>query len=669
MSEEPLPDLVTKIKGDANSLIAEIAAARAAMRGFQDESDKTSKKVKKDSDDEGKAVQDFTRLLGSKLSDGENSFTSLGKAIDEQRLKVRGLQKDFQTNGSFSLLGDITKTKNDLKSLTDIGEQLGVDFGKDGFAAGQSFSADLSESLGSLGEYTTPILVGVAAAAAPLIGATIASAVSAGFGLGVIGLGAYALKDNAQIKAAFSGLGKDASSVLTDAASPLIGPLVSGMHELDDAVKTIGPDLTGMFTAAAPAASALAAGIAGFAETAAPEFEAAMKGAAPAVESLAMTLPQFGAALGGAVQIMTSTPGITQDIQEGMGSLDVVLLGTAKTIQLLGRAWQDTGGEVFYAGQELRKAADGIDAHVHAMLGETPALGGAALAAGALAGNFNQAAVATRTWAETFGLLTAAQAKNEAQTEDNGNALLAMKSADTALNTSLKKHTESWNENTTAGQAQWQQLIDATAATKAYFAQLSGGKPMSEALTASDLKATEALLKQAKQAGATKTELQPLVQEVNDLRAALDLLKNKTVIVRVNELVSGSDVGGHRAFANSGIASFANSGVEGSLPHYDLGGIYAGGPTPLYRFAEQSVGKEALIAQRGDSNRAISALSEAAQWHGGQFVPNAGSSGGGSPSGDGVTQVNIYLDSKVIATKLIPTVQRMNARAKTPIFG
>ena len=139
--------------------------------------------------------------------------------------------------------------------------------------------------------------------------------------------------------------------------------------------------------------------------------------------------------------------------------------------------------------------------------------------------------------------------------------------------------------------------------------------------------------------------------------------------------------GGHASIAsvlaNSGVA-FANSGMAGAIPHFDLTGTYAGRAGGLYRFAEASTKREALIAENGDSGRARSTIREAAGWHGMTVVSNsnlsatynhAAAAAGGGRGGDTLLYTTIVMDGKVIARGLVPAVARANSRSGVSTLG
>jgi hypothetical protein len=139
---------------------------------------------------------------------------------------------------------------------------------------------------------------GLALLAAPAFAAAFSAALIGGAGLGVIGLGAWLLRDDPKVKAAASKLGNTAKSVFTGAAQPLAGPFERALNIFDQLLKDIAPDLTEMFTAISPSIEPLARGISGFIKEAMPGFLDLIKAATPFLSDLENTLPRFGEHIG-----------------------------------------------------------------------------------------------------------------------------------------------------------------------------------------------------------------------------------------------------------------------------------------------------------------------------------------------------------------------------------
>lgn len=191
-----------------------------------------------------------------------------------------------------------------------------ADVDKEGRTLGQmlaqgalsAFMSSFSNGLSGFGSTITsnPIFgtaaiaigTGLAILAAPAFGAAFSSALLLGGGLGVIGLGAWLLKDDPKIKAAASSLGKTAKTVFVGAAQPLVEPFERSLGIFEQMLHDIAPDLTEMFTAIAPAIEPLTRGVVGFIKEALPGFIDLIKAAAPFLMDLENTLPRFGEHMG-----------------------------------------------------------------------------------------------------------------------------------------------------------------------------------------------------------------------------------------------------------------------------------------------------------------------------------------------------------------------------------
>ncbi|MEU6204596.1 hypothetical protein ABZ814_13525 [Micromonospora musae] len=166
----------------------------------------------------------------------------------------------------------------------------------------------------------------IAVAASSAIAAGISAAFMSAAGLGVIGLGAWLLREDPAIKAAATELGATAKSVFTQAASPLRGPFVQALEYLRGFVTEIGPDLKEMFAAVAPAIMPLTRGITGFIRAALPGFTALVKAATPLLQDLESTLPRLGKDIGTFFGLIAgSGPGASQFFRDLLNILGMLL--------------------------------------------------------------------------------------------------------------------------------------------------------------------------------------------------------------------------------------------------------------------------------------------------------------------------------------------------------
>lgn len=712
---EPLPELGIKVKADVQDAVDGLAEVEAAEKAFGKTSDDTTAKVKKNSKEKTTATTEFERLFAVSMKDAgktlgdfgkdtqtettkaKDAYTVLGEAIDTQREKIRNLQAQFKsgTGDSSTIFGDLTKAKSDLADMAKIANTVGADFssagdkagksfadgvgkaarvtkdelGKSGKDAGESFFSGLSETFA---ESSPQISAAAGAFLAPAIAAVIATGVTAGFGLGVIGIGAMALKDDPRVKSAANGVASAFGDALKTGATPLISPLVEGLNDLDGVAKDIAPDLKAMFTAAAPAAKAFIDGVGGFAEGAAPLFADAMKQAAPVVEKLGEDLPLLGQGLGIAIDQITKTPGLVDDMDIALKVLDGTITGLGVGVRILGTLFEPVTASFKLAGE----AAGWISEKVHGAVSPTNDLAGATNNLDAYSQSLTtQNLTAVNVYAElalaiqnTKDQAAAYLVVEEKQLDLNmrlDTSLIGLKQSEDDLKASIKQNGNDWDINTQKGRNNETALLGVIQKNKDYLdaqIKLHGESPKLIAAYDAELKKE---LDLAKAHGDSAADVKALYDKYHLLYNQLMTLNGKKISFDVTGHYSSNQGGGvgvgYKASAG------ANSGVSGQLPHYDATGIYAGGAQPLYRFAEKSTVEEAVIARNGDNNRAISALRTAADWRGMDVVDRA--SRGGHGGGDVYIQHTTKLDSKVIARELIGPVQRANSRSSASIYG
>lgn len=150
--------------------------------------------------------------------------------------------------------------------------------------------------------FSTPILLGIAAAGVAALAGFLATAIStailAGIALGFIGLAAFVLRENKQIEAAYERLSDRVGKSLERAAEPMIGPLVKGMDLIGDWVEKMEPAMKRIFTGVAPMIEPLINGFMGMLNNMLPGIERALPGIQAVVDALAVHMPGLGTAIG-----------------------------------------------------------------------------------------------------------------------------------------------------------------------------------------------------------------------------------------------------------------------------------------------------------------------------------------------------------------------------------
>ena len=655
-------------RSGSESVLGDIKKSEADLKSLQGYLKEMGTEATKTFKDSGQAVSDFDRLVRVNMTDGVSAFNALNKTIDSTKRAVTGLRAEYAKTGSSSILGDVKKAEADLKTLESIGTDMGT-------TASKGFISTFGEGLSSVGEYSTPILVGAVALAAPAMGAAIATAVTAGFGLGIMGIGVLAVKDNPQVKAAFSGLTADLKSVFSDAASPMIAPLVSGLHDLDGVVKEVKPGLKALFTAAAPGLRVFLDGIGGLVTGALPGFISAMDLAEPVIEQIGKDMPQLGAAFGSFVDEIASTPGLVADVDEGFKVLDGTIRVISGTIHELGAgfnvlsevgdvmtgnigAFADRGKTVPPVFQDIGKS---MDIAVTATIDSKNAFDSNGISIGKNDAALQKLMATQNAWIQ--------------QSQANDDALLAMKEAETTFNTELKKGSKNWDENTVAGQAQVANLNSLNEKITANYAALAAVNPLTEKQTSAELKAETQLYNTAKAAGATSGELNTLKGEIADTTKNLNAMKSKAITIKITEhFITEGNANPSKYFhglASGGVVHAASGLVSGILPPRSPGTLVMAG--------EPQTKGEIFMPLAGISRqRAMSLAQVAGDAHGfdvtprGQMASMIGTGGGGGGSSVTNISVPVILGGKTLATvsrSLVATTQQAKIRGTVTGLG
>lgn len=296
---------------------------------------------------------------GASGSDGERGGTSRSGGTSGDGRDRTGGGADGGRGGEGGRGGAGGDAEADGRSL---GERIGL-------AAAQGFLGSFLSGISGLGSAvisspvlgTAAVLIGGALAtlAAPAFGAAFAAALIGGAGFGVIGLGAFLLKDDPQVKAAAGSLAKTAGAVFKGGAAVLVEPFVNSMAILENLLVKIAPDISAMFTSIAPAIVPLTRGFAGFVEGALPGFLALIEAATPFLMDLENTLPRFGDQIGQFLAVIAEAgPGATLFFRDFLNVLGIVLEAFGITISWLARLYEASRAGWFLIGQAFSLGAD-----------------------------------------------------------------------------------------------------------------------------------------------------------------------------------------------------------------------------------------------------------------------------------------------------------------------
>jgi len=152
------------------------------------------------------------------------------------------------------------------------------------------------------GMLSNPYILGIVAAAgaamAPALAAGLAGALIGGAGLGVIGLGAFLLREEPAVTKAASRLAEKTQFILGRAAKPLVGPFVQSLGLIEKMVRRLEPAFNAAFKAVGPAIVPLTNGLIALVENAMPGFLKLIQASGPFLAQLAPSLGLLGEGLG-----------------------------------------------------------------------------------------------------------------------------------------------------------------------------------------------------------------------------------------------------------------------------------------------------------------------------------------------------------------------------------
>lgn len=664
------------VKDSTKATTANIDKTTASTKKLADESEKTEKKVKSEFEKMTGASDDAAKRFEANFAKSKTAGEAFDKTIRDLHARSKVLADLYSKTGDNKFFTRMKQAESDAKKLTSAAKDLGGALEKD-VTKGAS---DAGGALSDLG----PIIGGLAAVFSPLIGGALSGAILGGMGLGGIAAGIVGQLHSPQVEGSLAQFGADMKSQFTDATSAFAPVLESTLGALD---KNLGPFWSSVkagFTELAPYLKIVGDGFARFLNEFGPGIEAAFKGSEPVLTAIAAALPSLGQSLtfffqqleAGGTGAAESIGVIFQAIEEAIAGTGILLRGLSdamswvfnlmiKIVSGLGRL---PGGEKFkMIADNMRKFRDEVTSAKPAMDG--------------LQGSIDVTNDAIQKQTEEVNALNSAwsSATDAFLTYDNAQ-LKAIKESQ-AFSKALKDNGRDWDMTHTKGQANWEALLKNIQAQKDLYDSDVKIHGVTKDNTEAYQKAIDKLLAQAQAAGLSKDQIDKLRLQFENLGQTLDKLNGRKVTFTVQGNIAGVLPGGVRGsiasvLANSGVHHFANSGVAGAIPHFDLTGTYAGRPGGLYRFAEASTTEEALIARTGDSGRARATIREAAGWHGMTVVDNSVSStynhaaasyGGGG--GDTMLYATIVMDSKVVARAIIPAVNRINGRAAVAVYG
>lgn len=149
------------------------------------------------------------------------------------------------------------------------------------------------------------LILGLIGPLAAPVGAILATALGGAF----VALGAFALRSEVTVRAAFSRMKKTIGETMRESAQPLRSALVGGMRDAGAAVKGLQSQLTAAFSATAPLVKDLVGAITDFIARALPGITKALQSMGPVMAGFRDAMGSIGAGIGEMFAAMTSGGG------------------------------------------------------------------------------------------------------------------------------------------------------------------------------------------------------------------------------------------------------------------------------------------------------------------------------------------------------------------------
>jgi len=203
----------------------------------------------------------------------------------------------------------------------------------------------------------TGIAIGAAMATTIAAGlaATLTAALAGGVGLSFIGLGAFLLKDEPEVKRAGTRLGNTFKDTFKRAAGAMLMPLVGSMEIFRQTIERMQPTIDRIFRTLSPAILPLAEGLAGFLEALGPGLEDLAWVGAQVLEDLGRNLPGWGKSLGDFfTKIRDNWPEIKDSLEEFFSDLGKALGALAAAFLWLSRNYTNLRNKLIFLAEAVQ---------------------------------------------------------------------------------------------------------------------------------------------------------------------------------------------------------------------------------------------------------------------------------------------------------------------------
>ena len=201
----------------------------------------------------------------------------------------------------------------------------------------------------------------IVAAALPAIGAGLTAGLGLLAGAGVLGIGAFLLKDNEKLQKQLTKSFGNITKSLQRAAAPLLKPFIEGIKVVEKALTGLEPIFKDIFKAASPIVGLLAKQVGPTLKPILEGLKSAMPGITAAFKGLAASLPGIGQAIGNFFKTIFQDPKIIERFTKGFGDFIAFLINTAApAIRFLTLTWGALSNEVIllkkYLSEDLGTA-------------------------------------------------------------------------------------------------------------------------------------------------------------------------------------------------------------------------------------------------------------------------------------------------------------------------
>lgn len=597
------------------------------------------------------------KTLGDESKKSGKDVKTLSKQLFDMDIQLRKTAMELERTGNLDLVKDIQRQQRELWALVKVRKDiLGIAFGgKDddksiteaGRKAGVNLAGGVvdsfSKSLSAGGSTVVGAVIGVVAAAAPFLGASIAAAVLGGVGTGGIIGGIAAASRDPRVRAEAQELGKTFSGVADVIGEPFVGPTIEALRILNKETKGWASDLQEGLSSVAPVITPLTLGLDGLVDKTMPGLTKGLGTAKVALRALGNELPELGEDFSAMFEDMAENP---EAVAAAMHDLVTIVGETGRAIGVTTKFLSSYYEVLIKTGEvttgwandmpnwvkqitPLAAVADYFDGNVDAMKRAADA-----------SHDYRDVTQAVTTTEYRFG---SAISSTTGELEDQRQAMLGLVGTTLDLRrstqdieqaiddfseavdengTSLDVHTEKGRRNIDTVEAGIDALLRGSNATYEN-ARATGATALEAEEAAARYRATwiPALLDGAVKAGFNRDQVALLMEALNKL----DGRRITYYLVQKGGKNIGAKVpGGYIPAGNDDERRWGGVTVHAQTGMLRDAGIYTPRSPARYAFAEPATQGEAFIPKSGDYGRSMSILSQAASWYGASVTRGGG---------------------------------------------